>query len=206
MNGLWRFFGSLPPHPWAFNGASRREPAISAVMDQFIILIGLMGAGKSNVGKRLAARLEMPFIDTDDEIELAAGCSIEDIFEEHGEAYFRDGERRVIARLLEGEPAVMATGGGAFMNEETRRNLSAKGTVIWLRAELDLLLKRTRRRDNRPLLKRGDPRETLQSLIDQRYPIYGEADIIVDVREEPADMTTGRVLEKLEAHHDRPDG
>ena len=119
MNGLWRFFGSLPPHPWAFNGASRREPAISAVMDRFIILIGLMGAGKSNVGKRLAAQLEMPFIDTDDEIELAAGCSIEDIFEEHGEAYFRDGERRVIARLLEGEPAVMATGGGAFMNEET---------------------------------------------------------------------------------------
>jgi len=175
-------------------------------MDRFIILIGLMGAGKSNVGKRLAAKLEMPFIDTDDEIELAAGCSIEDIFEEHGEAYFRDGERRVIARLLEGAPAVMATGGGAFMNEETRGNLSAKGTVIWLRADLELLLRRTRRRDNRPLLKQGDPRETLQSLIDRRYPIYGEADIIVDVREEPADMTTSRVLEELKAHHDRHDG
>ncbi len=175
-------------------------------MDQFIILIGLMGAGKSNVGKRLAARLEMPFIDTDDEIELAAGSSIEDIFEEHGEPYFRDGERRVIARLLEGKPAVMATGGGAFMNGETRRNLSAKGTVIWLRADLELLLKRTRRRDNRPLLKQGDPRETLQSLIERRYPVYGEADIIVDVCEEPADATTGRVLEELKAHHDRPDG
>ncbi|MEC9367455.1 MAG: shikimate kinase, partial [Pseudomonadota bacterium] len=124
-----------------------------------VVLIGLMGAGKTAVGRRLASQLALPFVDADNEIERAAGKSISEIFADHGEAYFRDGERKVIARLLDNGPHVLATGGGAYMNEETRRNVSRSGISVWLRAELPVLMERVSRRENRPLLKSGDPRE-----------------------------------------------
>jgi len=158
-----------------------------------IVLVGLMGAGKSCIGRRLAAELGLDFIDADAEIEAAAGCSIEDIFEQHGEPAFRDGERRVIARLLSGPPHVLATGGGAFMHERTRREIHDRAISIWLRADLDLLVRRTGRRNNRPLLRRGDPRAILERLMAERYPIYAEADITVDSQDGPPEVTVGRV-------------
>ena len=148
-----------------------------------IVLVGLMGAGKTSVGRRLADRLEIPFIDADHEIEAAAGKSIPEIFADHGESYFRDGERRVILRLLDSGGKVLATGGGAFMNAETRDLIRRKAISVWLRAELPLLMKRVRRRSNRPLLKAGDPEEVMRRLIDERYPVYAEADITVDSRD-----------------------
>ncbi len=171
-----------------------------------IVFIGLMGVGKSCIGRRLAAQLGLGFIDADTEIEAAAGCSIEDIFERHGEIAFRDGERRVIARLL-GQPAhVLATGGGSFMDSQTRDTIRKRGISIWLRADLDLLLKRTSRRNNRPLLKRGDPREILEKLMAERHPVYGDADITVDSADGPPEATVERVRtalrEYLAAHPD----
>jgi shikimate kinase len=163
-----------------------------------IVLVGLMGAGKSCMGRRLAARLSLPFIDADREIEKAAGCSIEEIFRQHGEKAFRDGERRVITRLLNDPPHILATGGGAFMQPETREAIGEKATSVWIRADLGLLLKRTARRDNRPLLKRGDPRQILKDLIDQRYPVYAQADITVDSFDGPPEITLERVIEALE--------
>jgi shikimate kinase len=165
-----------------------------------IVLVGLMGAGKSCMGRRLAARLSLPFIDADREIEKAASCSIEEIFSRHGEEAFRDGERRVIGRLLSGPPHILATGGGAFMHPETREAIRRKAISIWLRADLGLLLKRTARRDNRPLLKRGDPRKILKDLIDQRYPVYAQADITVDSFDGPPEITSERIFEALEAY------
>jgi shikimate kinase len=162
-----------------------------------IALVGLMGAGKSCIGRLLAAALDLPFKDADKEIEAAAGCSVEDIFAAHGEAAFRDGERRVIARLMTEPTMVLATGGGAFMDPETRRLIRAHATSVWLRADVDLLLRRTSRRSNRPLLKRGDPRGILKKLIDERYPIYAEADVVVDSVDGPPEMTLGRVLDGL---------
>lgn len=162
-----------------------------------IVLVGLMGAGKTSIGRRLAARLNMPFVDADQEIEAAAGATIEDIFAEFGEASFRDGERRVIARLLDGPPVVLATGGGAFMDERTRKRIAAKGISIWLRADLDTLVRRTSRRDDRPLLKDGDPREILARLIEQRYPVYQQADIVVESIDGPAEETVQSVLEAI---------
>jgi shikimate kinase len=164
-----------------------------------IVLVGLMGAGKTCIGRRLATCLSLPFVDADAEIEKAAGCTIEDIFESHGEAAFRDGERRVIARILEGPPVVLATGGGAFMNEETRAKVREHGISVWLRVELDLLLKRTARRNNRPLLKRGDRRGIMESLMAQRYPVYAEADLAVDSKDGPPDDTVEAVLRALNA-------
>lgn len=164
---------------------------------KFIVLVGLMGAGKSNLGRRIAEATGLDFVDADHEIEKAAGCSIQEIFERFGEQYFRDGERRVIARILSGEPAVLATGGGAFMNEETRKLISENSISVWLRADLDLLVKRTEKRDHRPLLKGGDHRSILSKLIDERYPTYGKADIIFDVSDEPAPETAKRILEVL---------
>ena len=168
--------------------------------DRSIILVGLMGAGKSAIGRRLASRLGLPFVDADNEIERAAGCSITDIFELHGEAAFRDGERRVIARLLAHPPHVLATGGGAFMDAETRAAIRACGTSVWLRAGLDLLVSRVSRRSNRPLLAGGDPRTILEGLIAERHPIYAEADIIVDSRDGPHDQTVQTVLDALDNH------
>lgn len=165
--------------------------------DRTIVLVGLMGAGKSCIGRRLAARLGLPFRDADAEIERAAGCSIEDIFELHGEAAFREGENRVICRLLADAPHVLATGGGAFMNPETRAAIGDQAISVWLRADLELMLKRTGRRNNRPLLKRGDPRKILSELMAQRYPVYGDADLVVDSVDGPPEVTVERVLAAL---------
>ena len=158
-----------------------------------VAFVGLMGAGKTCIGRLLAAALDLPFVDADKEIEAAAGCSVEDIFSAHGEAAFRDGERRVIARLLSEPKMVLATGGGAFMDPETRKLIRERATSVWLRADVELLLRRTSRRNNRPLLKRGDPREILDRLIDERYPVYAEADVVVDSMDGPPEMTVERV-------------
>lgn len=164
-----------------------------------IVLIGLMGAGKSCVGRRLATRLGWDFVDADSEIETAAGCSIPEIFERHGERYFRDGERRVIARLLAAErPQVIATGGGAYMDAETRAAIAHAGVAVWLRADLDVLVRRTARRDNRPLLKKDNPRRVLKDLMEERYPIYAQADLTVDSADGPLDASVARVLQTLQ--------
>ncbi|MSP68105.1 MAG: shikimate kinase [Alphaproteobacteria bacterium] len=165
--------------------------------DRSIVLVGLMGAGKTSIGKRLAQRLGLVFVDADEEIERAAGCTISDIFAAHGEAAFRDGERRVIARLLDGPRHVLATGGGAFMHPETRAHIAERAVSIWLRANLDVLVSRCARLDNRPLLKGGEMRATLARLMDERYPIYAEADITVDTREGPHEEVVNRVLAAL---------
>lgn len=172
----------------------------SVKIPKTIVLVGLMGAGKSCIGRRLAAALGVAFVDADAEIESAAGCSIEEIFERHGEAEFRDGERRVIGRLLEQPPHVLASGGGAFVDPDTRQAIRDRAISLWLRADVDLLLRRTSRRNNRPLLKRGDPRAILQDLIAQRYPIYANADITVDSADGPPEVTLERVLAALRAH------
>ncbi len=164
-----------------------------------VVLVGLMGAGKSAIGRRLAARLKWPFVDADAEIESAAGCTIDDFFNRYGEEAFRDGERKVIARLLEGEQRVLSTGGGAFMHPETRDLIKVRGVSVWLRADLDVLVRRTARRDNRPLLKQGDPRQVLTDLMARRYPIYAEADVTVDTDDGPPEITTDRVLAALES-------
>ncbi len=165
-----------------------------------IVLVGLMGAGKSYIGKRLAARFGLPFVDADQEIEAAARSSIEEIFAQHGEAYFREGERRVIERLLDDPVHVLATGGGAFMDPRTRAKIRERGVSIWLRAELDLLLRRVSRRDSRPLLKQGNRRAILERLIAERYPVYAEADIVVDSLDGPPEATLDCVVEALGRH------
>src|SRR5579862_2416391 len=162
-----------------------------------IVLVGLMGAGKTKIGKRLAARLNLPFFDSDEAIESAAGETIEEIFANRGEAMFRDGERRVIARLLDGPVHVLATGGGAFRDPATRRVIAARGVSVWLRADLDVLFARVSRRTNRPLLKTPDPRAVLAELIDRRYPIYAEADVTVDSGDGPPDATASRAIAAL---------
>ena len=162
-----------------------------------IVLVGLMGAGKTKIGRRLAARLDLPFFDSDAEIETAAGETIEEIFRNRGEAVFRDGERRVIARLLAGPVRVLATGGGAFMDPQTRRVIAQRGVSVWLRADLDVLFARVSRRTNRPLLKAPDPRAVLAELIERRYPIYAEADIAIESGDGPADATASRAIAAL---------
>ncbi len=148
-----------------------------------IVLVGMMGAGKSSIGRRLASDLNLPFVDADTEIESAAGMSIPEIFEAHGEPYFRSGEARVIARLLESGPQVLASGGGAFINPQTRELIRTRGISVWLKADLDVLLRRIKRRSDRPLLKTDDPERTLQRLIEERYPIYAEADVTIHSRD-----------------------
>jgi shikimate kinase len=162
-----------------------------------IVLIGLMGAGKTAVGRRLANRLDLPFIDADTEIEVAAGASISEIFAEHGEAYFRQGERKVIARLLAGGPQVLATGGGAYMNPETRAAIKARGLSVWLKADIKVLLKRVGRRGNRPLLTGGDPEKVMKKLMEERYPVYAEADMTVESRDVPHDVIVSAVIDAL---------
>ena len=160
------------------------EAAIVAALGRrSIVLVGMMGAGKSTIGRRLAARLRLPFLDADAEIETAAGMSIPDIFESHGEPHFRDGEARVIARLLETGPSILATGGGAFMREETRNRIRDKAVSIWLKADADTILKRVKRRVDRPLLQTADPAATIGRLIDERHPVYQLADITIASRE-----------------------
>ena len=148
-----------------------------------IVLVGLMGAGKTSVGRRLAGKLGIPFVDADHEIEAAAGKSIADIFADHGEAYFREGERRVIQRLISNGAQVLATGGGAFINDETRARIKEHGVSVWLRAGLPLLMKRVLKRQDRPLLKTDDPETVMRNLIDKRYPVYEQADVTVESRD-----------------------
>jgi shikimate kinase len=163
-----------------------------------IVLVGLMGAGKSTVGRRLAGRLGMRFTDADQEIEAAAGMVISDIFALHGESYFRNGERRVIARLLQEGPLVLATGGGAYVDPETRRRIAEVAISIWLRAEFDVLMRRVRKRVNRPLLQTPDPEATMRGLMEKRYPIYALADIVVESREIPHDRVVQDTLQALD--------
>ena len=164
-----------------------------------LVLVGLMGAGKTSIGRRLAARLGLPFRDADTEIELAAGCSIPELFARYGERSFRDGERRVIRRLLAGDPLVLATGGGAFMDPETRTTIRSDSLSVWLRCTLPTLVRRVASRSNRPLLKDGDPAEILADLMQKRHPTYAEADLVVDCGDEPPDYTTTRVIDALHA-------
>ena len=164
-----------------------------------LVMVGLMGCGKSSVGRRLAVRLGVPFVDTDDEIERVAGKSINDIFADWGEAEFRNGERRVISRLLGEGPQVLATGGGAFINPETRANIKAHGISIWLRAELPVLMRRVAKRDTRPLLKAGDPEAVMRGLMEARYPIYAAADILVESRDVAHEVIVTDVIEALKS-------
>jgi len=172
----------------------------AALGSRSVVLVGMMGAGKSSIGRRLAGRMEIPFVDADIEIEKAAGMSIAEIFSAHGEAYFRAGEARVIVRLLDGGPQVLATGGGAFMNPETRAAIRTKGISVWLRATLEVLNRRIKRRGDRPLLKDSDPVETLRRLIEQRYPVYAEADLTVESREVPHETIVDEILTGLHSH------
>lgn len=167
---------------------------VAALQSRSLVLVGMMGAGKSSIGRRLAARLEIPFVDADAEIERAAGMTISDIFAKHGEASFRSGEARVIARLLEAGPQVLATGGGAFMNTDTRVLIGQKGISIWLKADYDILMRRIRRRNDRPLLNTENPADTLKRLIEERYPVYGLADVTVHSRDVPHDTIVDEIL------------
>ncbi|HEY4921094.1 MAG TPA: shikimate kinase [Xanthobacteraceae bacterium] len=178
---------------------------IAALGARSIVLVGMMGSGKSSIGRRLASRLGIAFVDADSEIELVADMTIAELFERHGEPYFRAGEARVIARLLDQGPQVLATGGGAFMNSDTRAAVRLKGVSVWLKAELDVLLKRIKRRGDRPLLKTDDPAATLTTLIEQRYPVYAEADLTVASRDVPHDAIVDEIVAALRAHVGAPE-
>jgi len=173
-----------------------------------VVLVGLMGAGKSTVGRKVATMLNLPFKDADNEIESAARMSVPELFDAYGEAEFRDLERRVILRLLEDGPMVLATGGGAYMNAETREAIAANGVSIWLNAELDVLMDRVSRRQNRPLLKNDDPRGVMQRLMNERYPVYALADVHAMTRDDKKEVIAGELIDVLIAHLDKslPEG
>jgi shikimate kinase len=173
---------------------------LAALGGRSIVLVGMMGAGKSSVGRRLAARLGLPFVDADDEIESAAGMTIPEIFARHGEAAFRSGEQRVIARLLDAGPQVLATGGGAFMSEQTRAALHEKGVSVWLKAEFEVLMRRIKRRSDRPMLHTEDPAATLHQLMESRYPVYAEADLTIESRDVPHGAVVDQIVAALEQH------
>lgn len=177
----------------------------TALGDRTIVMVGMMGCGKSSIGRRLASTLELRYVDADDEIEKAAGMSINEIFAQLGETHFRDGERRVISRLLASTRQVLSTGGGAFMSEETRERVRDVGISIWLKAELPILMKRVMRRDNRPLLKTPNPEARMRELLAIRNPIYAEADITVESREIAHDVIVAEILAKLVAGPLAPD-
>jgi shikimate kinase len=182
-------------------GPATPEAAIvAALKGRAIVLVGMMGAGKSSIGRRLAQRLDIPFVDADSEIEIAAGMSIEDIFATRGEPEFRAGEARVIARLLEGGTQVIATGGGAFMNADTRVAIKTKGISVWLKADFDVLMRRIKRRNDRPLLKIGDPEAKLRELIDLRYPTYALADLTVQSRDVVHEKIVDEMVSVLARH------
>jgi shikimate kinase len=166
--------------------------------DRSLVLVGMMGAGKSSVGKRVAQRLGLQFVDADQAIEEAANQTIPEIFAAHGEPYFRDGERRVISRLLRDGPRVVATGGGAYINPETRAQIAEHGLSVWLKAEPAVLFERVKRRSNRPLLQTPDPEGTLRRLVSERYPVYALADVTVLSRDVPHDVVVGDVLDALD--------
>ena len=165
-----------------------------------VVLVGMMGAGKSTIGRRLAVRLRLPFLDADNEIELAhAGMTIPEIFATHGEPYFRDGEARVIARLLDNGPTVLATGGGAFMREDTRNRIRAKAISIWLKADADIIMRRVKRRADRPLLQTADPAATVGRLMSEREPLYQRADLTIWSRDVPHEKIVDECIEALRA-------
>ena len=184
------------------SASAPQEAAITAALGgRSVVLVGMMGAGKSTVGRRLAARLRLPFADADNEIEAAhAGMTIPEIFSIHGEPYFRDGEARVIARLLASGPMVLATGGGAFLREDTRDRIRDKAVSVWLKAEADVIMRRIRRRADRPLLQTADPAATIARLIEQRYPIYEAAAITVSSRDVPHDQVVEECVAALYEH------
>ena len=201
---LWDTSAQMPVDPMpdivlTEDAVARPDDAalIAALGPRSVVLVGMMGSGKSSIGRRLAARLAMPFVDADTEIEQAAGMTIPEIFEQHGEPYFRAGEARVIARLLDHGPQVLATGGGAFMNGDTRSVIRQKGVSIWLKAELDVLMKRIKRRNDRPLLKTDDPAATLTALIAERYPVYAQADFTVLSRDVPHEAIVDEIVAAL---------
>lgn len=196
MNNISRF-NSLDEDGGQDTGSRGGHPISRQLGARSIVLVGLMGAGKSTVGRRLAQKLGLPFRDADNEIEAAAGMSIPDIFAIHGEAHFRDGERRVIARLLQEGPMVLATGGGAFMNEETRARIAENGISIWLRADLDVLMRRVRKRATRPLLQNPDPEGTMRQLMAKRHPVYALADLAVESHEAPHDRVVAEIVKAL---------
>jgi shikimate kinase len=173
---------------------------LAALGKRLIVLVGMMGAGKSTIGRRLAARLGLPFLDADTEIEAAARMTIPEIFELHGEPYFRDREARVIARLLESGPAVLATGGGSFMREETRQRIGEKAVSVWLKADPEIIMRRVRRRADRPLLHTDDPAATVSRLLSEREPVYQFANITIASRDVPHDKIVDECMEALRAH------
>jgi len=185
---------------------ARVEQVLETLGSRSIVMVGLMGCGKSSIGRRLAAALDLPFVDADEEIERAAVKTIPEIFADHGESYFRDGERKVIKRLLSNGPQVLATGGGAFMNAETRAAIKADGLSVWLRADLDVLMRRVAKRDNRPLLKADDPTAVMKGLMEQRYPIYAEADITVESRDTAHEVIVGEIITAIAARADLASG
>ena len=188
------------PHPAMHHSTGKAVPdaaIVAALGGRSVVLVGMMGAGKSSIGRRLATRLGVPFVDADVEIEKAAGMSISDIFATRGEPDFRAGEARVIARLLEGGPQVLATGGGAFMNPDTRGAIGSKGVSVWLKAEFDVLMRRIKRRQDRPLLHTEDPAATLRQLMESRYPVYALADCTVQSREVPHDKIVDEIIAAL---------
>jgi shikimate kinase len=180
--------------------ASLETDILSALGARSIVLVGMMGVGKSTIGRRLAVRLRLPFVDADTEIETSAQMTIPEIFERHGESYFRDGEARVIARLLDGGPVVLATGGGAFMREETRARIAAKAVSVWLKADHDVIMRRVRRRADRPLLQTADPEGTVTRLLAEREPVYAKADLTIASRDVPHDRIVDETIEALRTH------
>ena len=189
----------MSAHEGAPEGGSgpAAAPSGGPRLQRTIALVGMMGVGKSTVGKKLAESLGAAFVDSDEEIEKAAGLSVQEIFKRHGEPEFRRGERRVIERLLGRPPIVLATGGGAYMDPETRALLKEKASTVWLRADLELIWKRVNRRDTRPLLKRENPKQVLAELLEKRSPVYAEADIVVDCGDGPAGDTARAIREAL---------
>ena len=186
--------------PDAASRQARAEHLTERLAGRPLVLVGMMGAGKTTVGRRLAARLGRPFLDSDEEIEKAAQMSIPEIFEQRGEPEFRAGETRVIARVLKDGAVVLATGGGAFGYGETRALVKAEAISVWLKAEIDILFERVSRRNNRPLLRTANPRATLKKLIEERYPIYAEADVTVVSRDVPQDVVADDVIEAVLAY------
>jgi shikimate kinase len=172
-------------------------------LQKTLVLVGMMGAGKTSVGRRLASVLGVPFRDADSEIESAAGCTISEIFERHGEEAFREGERKVLARLLHEPPHVLATGGGAFIDPLTQMRIKESAISIWLKADVELLVHRVGRKETRPLLRNGEPHEILSRILKEREPVYAQADIIVESNEGPHDAVVKRILSALEAYEAR---
>lgn len=181
-------------------GKTRRDEVLTMLAGRPIVLVGMMGAGKTTVGRRLAARLNRQFIDSDEEIEKAANMTIPEMFAERGEAEFRAGEQRVVARLLREKDIILATGGGAFVNLETRALVKSEAVSVWIKADFDLLFARVSKRSNRPLLQTADPRKSLNDLIEARYPIYAEADVTVVSRDVPQDVVAADLIDAIHSH------